>query len=281
MTEASFELSVGPEHIHTGKATVTVTDVDTGRRYVEASYEFGRHSTSQPAVSPTMAPATAAAGEPVVLVTRATGGIGQSLLRRLGSAALGVSRGRAEGLLMALDLECLAEAVGYRTLRAIVHCAWPTPDNTRLTGLGDPTGAVEHHVAQPLRQMVRLGQLLAEHGTPDALLVLVGSTSSEPGRHNYRMRLYTSPSRSSHWCAAFSLSSWRDGPRLRGRRLRCGRCGDEQREECSNSAGPRGPGSSGRLPAAEDVADQLAWVIEYRSFLLSGATLTLTGGALP
>ena len=38
---------------------------------------------------------------------------------------------------------------------------------------------------------------------------------------------------------------------------------------------------TGRLPAPAEVADQLAWVLENRSFLLSGATLTLAGGALP
>ena len=37
----------------------------------------------------------------------------------------------------------------------------------------------------------------------------------------------------------------------------------------------------GRIPTAAEVADQIAWVIENRSFLLSGATVTLSGGALP
>ena len=175
----------------TGRANVTVSDAESGRRYVEASYEFGRHTAGEPAVHQARPGPSAPTGEAVVVVTGATGGIGQALLERLGTAALGVSRHPTDGLLVVPDLECIAESVGERPVGAIVHCAWPAPDNTRLTRLAQPEGAVEHHVAQPLRQMIRLAQLLQARGTPDALLVLVGSAFAEPGRRGYRMPLYT------------------------------------------------------------------------------------------
>src|SRR5207245_5615377 len=78
-----------------------------------------------------------------------------------------------------------------RSVRAIVHCAWPRADNTRLIAVTDVGTAVEHYLAQPLRQIVRLAQFLRRHGTRDAMLVLVGSTAAEPGRHNFRMPLYS------------------------------------------------------------------------------------------
>ena len=37
----------------------------------------------------------------------------------------------------------------------------------------------------------------------------------------------------------------------------------------------------GRIPSGADAASQIEWVLSNRSFLLSGATATLTGGALP
>jgi hypothetical protein len=38
---------------------------------------------------------------------------------------------------------------------------------------------------------------------------------------------------------------------------------------------------TGQLPGAVEAASQLAWVMANRSFLLSGATFTLSGGSLP
>jgi uncharacterized protein YbjT (DUF2867 family) len=98
----------------------------------------------------------------VILVTGATGGIGQALLQQPGPATLGVSRRAAPGLLALPDLECAAETVGAAA------------------------------------------RLAHEDRVP-----------------------------------------------------------------------------TGRLPTAANVANQLTWVIGNRSLLLSGATVTLSGGALP
>jgi hypothetical protein len=38
---------------------------------------------------------------------------------------------------------------------------------------------------------------------------------------------------------------------------------------------------AGRLPSADEAAGQLAWVLSNQNALASGATITLTGGALP
>ena len=265
-----------------GKVSVTVTDADTGRRYVEASYEFGRLGAATTAPARATAPAPPASGAPVILVTGATGGIGGALLHRLGAASLGVSRRAADGLLAVPDLECVGEAVGDRPLAAIVHCAWPLPDNTRLTRLGDPRGPVEHQVAQPLRQMIRLAQLLAERGTPDALLVLVGSTAAEPGRHAYRMPLYTVAK--SLIPALGRILAVELGPSGR-------RCvtvvfdvvdaGMSKAMSAVTRLAHEARAPSGQIPTAAEVADQLAWVIANRGGLLSGATVTLSGGALP
>jgi acyl dehydratase/NAD(P)-dependent dehydrogenase (short-subunit alcohol dehydrogenase family) len=265
----------------TGRVSLTVSDADSGRRYVEASYEFGRHSSGQPVGTPAL-PATTASGESMVLVTGATGGIGQALVRRLGPLAVGVSRRSTDGLLAVPDLECIAESVGERRVRAVVHCAWPTPDNTWLTKLDDPRGAVEYHVAQPLRQMIQLAQLLRTHGTPDALLVLVGSTWAQPGRHNFRTPLYTIAKSlipilcrilavelgaSSHRCVAVIFDVVAGG--MNKTMSATTRLAHEDRTP------------TGRIPTPAEVADQLAWVIENQSALLSGATITLSGGALP
>jgi len=265
-----------------GRASVTVSDAESGRRYVEASYEFGRHNGSAPDGAPAQARAPGAGDRPLVLVTGATGGIGRAVVARLGAAALGVTRNGAPGLLDAPDLECVADAVGHRSVDAIIHCAWPTPDNTRLTRLPDPGTAVEHHVAQPLRQVIRLAQLLAARGTPDALLVLVGSTFAEPGRHAYRMPLYTlAKSLVPALCRTLAVELGASGRRCVAVvfDVVAGGMNQGMSPAVRVSHEDRTPG--GRLPGPADVADQLAWILDNRSMLLSGATVTLSGGALP
>ncbi len=269
------------ERSDTGKVSLTVSDAESGRRYVDASYEFGRHTSGQPAVAAT-SPRAAAAGEPVVLVTGATGGIGHALLQRLGPAALGVSRRSTDGLLVVPDLECIAESVGERPVQAVVHCAWPAPDNTWLTKLDHPQGAVEHHVAQPLRQMIRLAQLIRERGTPDALLVLVGSTWAQPGRHNFRTPLYTlAKSLVPVLCRILAVELGASGQRCVAVVFDVIDGGMNRTMSATARLTHEDRTPTGRLPTPAEVADQLAWVIENRSFLLSGATLTLAGGALP
>lgn len=272
------------ERSDTGKVSLTVSDAKSGRRYVEGSYEFGRHEAGKPVATATQPSTAAAPGEPVVLVTGATGGIGEALMRRLGPVACGVSRrpSEAERLLVVPDLECIAERIGERRLKAVVHCAWPATDNTWLTKLDHPKGAVEHHVAQPLRQMIRLAQLIRDCGTPDALLVLVGSTWAEPGRHNFRTPLYTlAKSLVPVLCRILALELGADGQRCVAVVFDVVDGGMNRAMSATARVAHEARVPSGRLPTPVDIADQLAWVIENRSFLLSGATLTLAAGALP
>ncbi len=268
------------ERSDTGKVSLTVSDADSGWRYVEASYEFGRRRSGQPTDTPTLSGTTAAAGEPVVLVTGATGGIGQALLRRLGPPALGASRRSTDGLLVVPDLECIAGSVGERRVRAVVHCAWPAPDNTWLTKLDQPREAVEHHVAQPLRQMIRLAQLLQARGTPDALLVLVGS--AQAGRHNFRTPLYTmAKSLVPVLCRILAVELGASGHRCVAVVFDVIDGGMNKTMSAATRLAHEDRTPTGRIPTPAEVADQLAWVIENQSVLLSGATVTLSGGALP
>jgi acyl dehydratase/NAD(P)-dependent dehydrogenase (short-subunit alcohol dehydrogenase family) len=275
-----------------GKVSVTVSDAATGRRYVDASYEYGRHrvvagttalpATAAPESGTAAAPVPEGSAPPVVLVTGATGGLGEALLQRLGPAALGVSRRAGPGLLTVPDLECIDETIGDRSLQAIIHCAWPAPDNTRLTRLSDPRGAVEYHVAQPLRQMIRLAQLLTARGTSDAVLVLVGSTLADPGRHNYRMPLYTvAKSLIPVLCRTLAVELGSSGRRCVAAVFDVVDAGMNKTMSATARLAHEDRVPAGRIPAAAEVADQLAWVLANRSSLLSGATVTLSGGALP
>jgi acyl dehydratase/NAD(P)-dependent dehydrogenase (short-subunit alcohol dehydrogenase family) len=274
---------VASESSAMGHVDVTISDADTGARYVDGGYEYSRHEVEAARAGGTRA---APAADETILVTGASGGLGRAVLDRLGAQALGISRGAQEGVLHAPDLERIRdvarETLGNRRLRAIVHCAWPAPDNQRLTALANVDGAVEHNLAAPIRQVIALAQLLAERGTDDATLVLVGSTAAEPGRHNYRMPLYTlAKSLVPEITRVLAVELATTGRRCVALTFDVIEGGMNKRVSPAVRAMHADRQPSGLLPSPDDAAAQIAWVLGNTSFLLSGATIDVTGAAIP
>jgi len=256
-----------------GRVETTITDAETGARYVDGAYEFGHHTVGEAASGRNAAPVQQSfpATDDMVLVTGANGGLGRAVMSMLGSRAVAVSRSLRE-----------VEQLDGRRVSAVVHCGWPAPDNSRLVDLSDATAAVDNHVAGPLRQSISLARLMARVGVPDAVLVLVGSTAAQPGRHGYRAPLYSLGKTLMPELArvlAVELGSVQ---------MRCVAVVFDVIEAGMNAHltsrarlahVDRSP--VGRLPSGADAASQIEWILSNRSFLLSGATVTLTGGALP
>jgi acyl dehydratase/NAD(P)-dependent dehydrogenase (short-subunit alcohol dehydrogenase family) len=267
------------ERGETGRVSVEISDAESGRRYVEAWYEYGRHRI---AVPPDRVEPRKKSGEPVVLVTGASGGLGSALLARLGSRAIGLSRSGANPVPAVPNVAQVDAITGGAPITAIVHCGWPSPDNTRLTKLADPAAAIDYNLSQPLQQSIALGRLLAERGVPDAMLLLVGSTFAEPGRHNYRMPLYTlAKAMIPNLCRILAVELGSTGQRCAAAIFDVVDAGMNKTMSARTRLTHEDRSPVGRLASAEDAATQLEWMIANRSFLLSGATVTLSGGALP
>lgn len=267
--------------LQAGTVDVSVTDQDSGRQYVQASYEFGTHATRKAAFA-APAPAIKREGEGVVLVTGATGGMGGALLRLLGPRGLGLSRSGGEGLVPAGDREALVQALQGRPLAGIVHAAWPMPDNVRLLKQPDPRAAVDHQIAAPLAEILALARWLAELGQPDALLVLVGSAFAKPGRHGFRTPLYSlSKSMIPTLAQILALELGAKGKRCAAAIFDVIDAGMNKAMSPAQRQMQSDRVPAGRLPDAEDAARQILWMLENGSFLMSGASVTLTGGALP
>ena len=267
-----------------GRVDVTISDAATGTRYVDGVYEFSRHHVLAPDTTADteeeLSSSDRGADAPI-LVTGATGGLGRAVLARLGTRARGVSRTAQPGMVTVPSLEHLADVIDG-AIGGIVHCAWPSPDNERLTALPNIESALEHNLVEPLRQVIALSQLLAKRGTDNSMIVLVGSTAAAPGRHNYRMPLYslskalipelsrilaTELASSNKRCAAITYDVI-DG-------------GMNQRLSPSARLAHADRAPSGMLPSTDDAAAQIEWVLNNASFLVSGATFALTGSAAP
>jgi 3-hydroxybutyryl-CoA dehydratase len=266
-----------------GRVEASISDAESGIRYVDGSYEFGRHSLIEsPSDRARVGEADGASSESVVLVVGATGGLGQAVMAKLGSRAVGVSRSGRDGMINIADLDRLDARLAGRRVSAVLHCGWPVPDNTRLIDLPDAGTAVDHYVAGPLRQCVALARAMSRFGEPNALLVLVGSTAAMPGRHAYRAPLYTlGKTLVPELARILAIELAQD-------RMRCAAVVFDVVETGMNAhLAPRARlahvdrSPMGRLPDAAEAAEQLEWLLHNRSFLISGATITLTGGALP
>lgn len=265
-----------------GVVEVTISETKSGLRAVSAGYEYGRHSVTPGRLDhPSVGPAQAH-GEPIILVTGASGGIGGALLARLGSRAAGFSSAHIGPKSLVDLLAAGDEAGGGRPISAIVHCGWPAPDNTRLSKLGEVPAAVQHHLSDPLSQCIALARLLTTRGTESALLLFVGSTAAEPGRHNFRSPLYSlSKSLLPLLTKILAVELGSKGQRCATVVLDVVDAGMSEGMSPHARAAHQGRSPFGMVPSGTDVADQLAWVLENRGLLLSGATVSLSGGALP
>jgi acyl dehydratase/NAD(P)-dependent dehydrogenase (short-subunit alcohol dehydrogenase family) len=262
-----------------GKVQVTIVDARTGVSLVAGSYAFGRHKarSAEPTPKPRFTDAPA-----VTLITGAGGALGTALAQRLAGTAIGVSSSELVGKTLDEQAHLLSTAVGDRAISAIVHCGWPSPDNTRLTRLENVNAAVDYHLSDPLRQAIGFARILSTEGTDDAILLLLGSTAGEPGRHNFRSPLYSLSK------SMLPLLTRILAVELGATGRRCANVMFDVIDAGMNAAmtkqarvahESRSPAM--RIPSVSDAADQLAWILDNRSSLLSGATISLSGGALP
>lgn len=257
-----------------GRVDVTISDAVSGMVFVSASYEFGLHrmSISAPEAQPNI---KGGANEPVVLVTGTSGGLGSAVLKRLGGRGRAVARDERGELL-------IQGAADTGPVSAVVHCGWPQPDNRRLLDLDDATAAIQHHVGNPLRDIQVLAKALVRCGIDHAPLVLIGSTFAKPGRHYFRMPLY-SIAKATIPTVVEVLSL-----ELAGSARRCfgvvfdvldGGMNKTASEAAKLAHADRSPW--GELATPNEAADQVIWLLQNQSKLLSGAVLTLSAGAVP
>jgi NAD(P)-dependent dehydrogenase (short-subunit alcohol dehydrogenase family) len=264
-----------------GLVEVTISDSISGAHYVNGSYEFGnhRHQLSLRALAKNEFART----DTPILVTGVSGGLGSAVLRRLGDKGLGLSRSGTVGALMIEDLAQLPELLAGRKISGIVHCGWPAPDNQRLTALGGNTeAAVQYHVAQPLSDCLKLAQALSMFGLPGASIVLVGSTAAEPGRHNWRMPMYSlGKSLVPTLVKVLAVELGSHNQRCLGVVFDVidGGMNSALRDVVRLAHQDRSP--YGTLPSTDDAAEQIAWILDNSSYLVSGAIINLSGGSLP
>lgn len=267
-----------------GTVEVTITDAVSDVLCVSGAYDFGNHAVTKPIDNISLGVMSGQRGGGKILVTGATGCLGAAVLAKLGDRGLGVTRGASagSGMLSAADILSLREQIEGISIEAIIHCGWPEPDNQQLFSLSAVGSSLQHHLADPLAYVIELGQLLADRAEDNAMLVLIGSTAASPGRHAYRMPIYSMAK------SALTTLTKVLALELGIKRKRClcmnfdvitGGMNASISRAMRLSHEDRSPW--GELATPESAADQILWALSNPSHLASGAVIEVSGGSLP
>jgi NAD(P)-dependent dehydrogenase (short-subunit alcohol dehydrogenase family) len=262
------------------RVKATVSDAATGKLYVDGSYEFNNHRLADdtPVVSEVKSDLTS---DKVVLVTGASGGLGKAVIRLLGDRGRAVKRNDISGRLESSDIQADID-FKKNNIAAIIHCAWPNPDNGRFIDIENPEFAIEQQLTGPIRDIQVLSSLLASNGIKNAPLILIGSTFAERGRHYFRMPLYS--------IAKATIPTIVDvlALELASKTKRCygvvfdvldGGMNKGISDATRLSNADRSPW--GELATTEEAANQVIWLLNNQSKLINGAVLKLSGGSIP
>lgn len=246
------------------------------------------------------ASATAAASRPVtgaaVLVTGASGGIGQSLVELLAKHYPVIAATRTEGTndaekrqprvqTLTLDfcdsewMDQLRAVIPEHGLYGIIHCAWPGAAQGGL--LTTPTDVLTRQMAFGTTHLVELARLLADRIGPNGgRLIAIGSTY---GTRQPRLNL-----------AGYSLAkaALEHTVRLLAAELALknvtvnalcpsfvpagmNRHADERRQKIEAASIP-----AGRLCRTSDIAAAVEWLLSPGASFTSGQVIALNGGQL-
>ncbi len=263
-----------------GRVEATVSDRANDHLYVSASYEFGYHQMSgtESIKADTQTPSNGT-GSSKILVTGASGGIGEKLVSLLADKALKISRNKTTGR---IDIEDLKRQCAGDSISAIVHCAWPMPDNKMFIKLENPDLAINEHIAGPLHDIQVLSSFLAEQWEANAPVILIGSTFASAGRHYFRTPLYSlAKSLVPTLTGILSMELVSSQKRCIGVIFDMLEGGMNKGVSAASLQGNADRSPWGELGSVEDAASQLQWILGNENKLVNGAVITLTGGAIP
>jgi len=272
--------NVYAEEKASGWVNVEITDKNSGTLYVQASYSYSLHREKTKHVHKIN---NSNPLEEKILVIGANGGLGSALMSELGERSIGTSRRKDDKNYLFVDnIENIDKYIHDIKIKSIINCVWPMPDNEPLISSNSPEIRVEKHISEPLRQMLALARLLDKRGEKDSSLILVGSTFSDPGSHNYKMPFYTlGKSLISTLVKILAIELGDSEKRSIG--VVFDVIDDGMNSNLTEFSrikhADRSP--SGNLPSAIDAAKQIIWVLDNQSYMLSGAVINLSGGSVP
>ncbi len=266
-----------------GLVEVKILDKSTGKLLTEGSYSFLYHETKEKEKkSTTIQHNPLQKNNDVILVTGASGGLGQSLLSNLGEKAIGVSTSNSKNCITLDNYRELRDLEVFKNIKAIVHCASPSPDNIALSTLEDPENAIKRHISRPLEDVIALSKLLIKNGTDGSQLIIIGSSISSPGRHKWSMPLYSlSKSLVPNLTKILALELSRSNRKIIGVTYEMLDGGMNSNLSNIHKRINSDRMLRGELTSMKEASLQVKWILENPSYLISGSVIDCRGAAIP
>jgi acyl dehydratase/NADP-dependent 3-hydroxy acid dehydrogenase YdfG len=212
------------------------------------------------------------------IVTGSSGSMGAAVLRQLGNQCITLKTQD----LFELDNKEIMGKIKNINLCNIVHCGWPKPNNVKLTNLTDPKTSIAEQISSPLEQIIRLANLMKKNGKENGCLVLIGSTYSNPGSHGWKFPLYSlSKGMLLNLTKILALELAYKGIRVVGLSLDVIHGGMNQSMTAIAQQMNVDRTLTGELPLMKEVAEQIQWILNNPSRLISGSFIDFSGGAQP
>ena len=265
-----------------GEVQVSILDKETRNLLTLGSYTFLYHRPKKETNKILLNEKEYETLSSNVLVTGATGGLGQSVLSALDKGAIGVSLSGGSNVIKVEDYSNLKSLERFKNISSIVHCASPSPDNLPLTSLDNPNTSINNYISKPLEDVLALSNLLIKNGIEGASLIIVGSSFSSPGRHSWSMPLYSlSKTLVPNLTKILALELSRHKRKIVGVTFEMLDGGMNSNLSLISKQINSDRMLSGQLASMEDAANQIKWIINNPSLLISGSVIDCTGGAIP
>jgi hypothetical protein len=164
----------------------------------------------------------------------------------------------------------------------IIHCGWPLPDNQNILSTANSEKLTEYYIKKPILDIIELAKILKKKGRVNSKLILVGSTFSKPGRHNFKYPFYSlgkSYLNTLTDILALELGKYDMSCVLLEFDVIDGGMNLSIDATSKIAASDRKP--NGKLPTINDAVKQIRWVLSNSSDLINGSKINLSGGALP
>jgi len=217
-----------------------------------------------------------------ILLTGATGGLGQSIRSKLGDRIVPLDHKLLEGKSTTNVVEMIKERLVGNACTGIIMCGWPTPDNKPLLSIETPETQIQYQISRPLGIAIGLAKALSEIGTSNAPLIIVGSTFSKAGKHAWQHPLYSlGKTLVPTLVQILGVELGTKSKKVIGVEFDVldGGMSEGISELAKQLNRDRSP--FGRIGTTDDAAENVIWLLSNTSFLVNGSTITLNGGALP
>lgn len=167
-------------------------------------------------------------------------------------------------------------------IKNIILCGWPSPDNQNILSENNTENLINFYVKKPLEDIIKIAKLFYRFGCKNSKLILIGSSFSKAGRHNFKYPYYSLGKNMLNILneiISLELGKKEMASVVLEFDIIDGGMNSSLSETNKNQAEDRVP--RGVIPNMEEVIKQIKWIINNKSNLMNGSTIKLTGGSLP